>query len=149
MYQKSHSWVELMRHWFFGIGIELELTFLKTKGIGIQSGIDKKELEWNLELIKSNWPQLCIGGHLDFYWISLIFHVKLPMSLEVTRLNFSFPPIIKMSPTRRLHFFFSEIPWNLIYSCFQSLQVLLVTVLSVFKWDWKRGCDSHFGFNQF
>ena len=44
---------------FLGIGIELELTFLKTKGIGIDSGIDKKELEWNLELIKRNWPQLC------------------------------------------------------------------------------------------
>ena len=44
---------------FLGIGIELELTFLKTKGIGIDSGIDKKELEWNLELIKKNWPQLC------------------------------------------------------------------------------------------
>ena len=39
---------------FLGIGIELELTFLKTKGIGIDSGIDKMELEWNLELIKSN-----------------------------------------------------------------------------------------------
>ena len=34
--------------------IELELTFLNTKGIGINSGIDKKELEWNLELIKRN-----------------------------------------------------------------------------------------------
>ena len=55
---KSHSWVELIRNWFLGIGIELELTFLKTKGIGIDSGIDKKELEWNLELIKRNWPQL-------------------------------------------------------------------------------------------
>ena len=31
---------------------ELELTFLKTKGIGNDSGIDKKELEWNLELLK-------------------------------------------------------------------------------------------------
>ena len=39
---------------FLGIGIELELTFLNTKGIGIDSGIDKKELEWNLELIKRN-----------------------------------------------------------------------------------------------
>ena len=29
------------------LGIELELTFLKNKGIGIDSGIDKKELEWN------------------------------------------------------------------------------------------------------
>ena len=37
-----------------GIEIELELTFLKTKGIGIDSGIDEKELEWNLELIKRN-----------------------------------------------------------------------------------------------
>ena len=38
-------------------GIELELTFLKhvkTKGIGIDSGIDKKELKRNLELIKRN-----------------------------------------------------------------------------------------------
>ena len=40
------------------LGIELELTFLKTKGIGINSGIDKRELEWNVELIKRNWPQL-------------------------------------------------------------------------------------------
>ena len=58
MYQKSHSWVELKGIDFLGIGIELELTFLKTKGIGIDSGIDKKELEWNLELIKRNLPQL-------------------------------------------------------------------------------------------
>ena len=43
---------------FSGIEIELELTFLKAKGIGIDTGIDKKELEWNLELIKRNWPQL-------------------------------------------------------------------------------------------
>ena len=32
---------------FLGIGIELELIFLKTKGIGIDSGVDEKELEWN------------------------------------------------------------------------------------------------------
>ena len=38
--------------YFLGIGIELELTVFNTKGIGIDSGIDKKELEWNLELIK-------------------------------------------------------------------------------------------------
>ena len=50
-------WVELKGIDFLGIGIELELTFLKTKGIGIDSGIDKKELEWNLELIKRNLPQ--------------------------------------------------------------------------------------------
>ena len=43
---------------FSGIGIELELIFLNTKGIGIDSGMDKKEFEWNLELIKRNWPQL-------------------------------------------------------------------------------------------
>ena len=30
---------------FLGIGIELELIFLNTKGIGIDSGMDKKEFE--------------------------------------------------------------------------------------------------------
>ena len=44
----------VVRHCVNYTKIELELTFFNTKGIGIDSGIDKKELEWNLELIKRN-----------------------------------------------------------------------------------------------
>ena len=45
---------------FLGNGIELELIFLETKGIGIDLGIDKKELERNLEMRKRNRPRFCL-----------------------------------------------------------------------------------------
>ena len=63
--------------------------------------------------------------------------------------NFGFPPIIKMANTWRLIFFqlffqnFLETWYIYIYRFLGSASLL---VLSVFMWDWKRGCGGHFGF---
>ena len=60
----------------------MELTFLKTKGIGIDSRIDKKELEWNLELLKGIDPSSvtytnyrCYMGTLFEIYVSAKSHV--------------------------------------------------------------------------
>ena len=107
-----------------------------TQGQGQSLKIQKKK--WECDNLTTN------------YWISPIFHVKLPMSMEITWLDFQFSTDKQNLAIPGDHFFFSKFFfsnfWNLMIYVFEYASLL---ALSVFMWARKRGYGGHFCFINF
>ena len=117
-----------------------------------------------LSIFTCNWKR-GYGSHLCFLitkylvnaitwkvirWISPIFYVMLPMSMEMTWLDFQLLTDNQDGghlAIKILLLTFFRFPSKLGIYRFSGSASLLV--LSFFKWDWKRGCGGHFGFINF